>query len=396
MNPVARRNDRTNSRHHGKKLQEDALIAIEEMYVRTPTETWSFVVKSAKEEHCIPVPDNTIRRWWLHFEEYGEYPFETRKTMKFLRKLGKKFKRTKVVTEDIVQCLKLITEEHPEFYIDEIQMAVCVQKRVFISEATLTRVLKEKLGYSLQVCYDSALQRSQSQRALYKASLKGLVRNANQLIFVDETHKDKAASRRRKAWGIRNSGGIGIQRWFKNEARYTMIASLDINGFVPSTIECVLRDEISAEGAAGTVNAGYFEIWVEHFLCPVLGNYANGEPRSIVVLDNASTHMHPRVSEMIRSTGAVIIYTAPYSPDLNPIELAFNIYKSHLKRLETAFRMDWFGTHINALNKITRDTCIKEYRRCGVPKGDEIFTMGELNELSILAIGASLVVETNV
>ena len=225
MNPVARRNDRTNSRHHGKKLQEDALIAIEEMYVRTPTETWSFVVKSAKEEHCIPVPDNTIRRWWLHFEEYGEYPFETRKTMKFLRKLGKKFKRTKVVTEDIVQCLKLITEEHPEFYMDEIQMAVCVQKRVFISEATLTRVLKEKLGYSLQVCYDSALQRSQSQRALYKASLKGLVRNANQLIFVDETHKDKAASRRRKAWGIRNSGGIGIQRWFKNEARYTMIAS---------------------------------------------------------------------------------------------------------------------------------------------------------------------------
>ena len=52
-----------------------------------------------------------------------------------------------------------------------------------------------------------------------------------------------------------------------------MIASLDIDGFVPSTIECVVqRNEISAEGAAGTVNAGYFETWVEHFLCPVLGD----------------------------------------------------------------------------------------------------------------------------
>ena len=395
MSSVARRKSKTNSRHHGKKMQEDALVAIEEVYMCHPTETWSFVVSKAKEEHRIPVPDNTLRRWWLHFEEYGEYPFETKKTLKFLRKLGKRFKRTKVVTDDIVQCLKLITEEHPEYYMDKIQMAVCVQKKVFLSTATLMRALKDKLGYSLQVCYDSALQRSQSQRALYKASLKGLVRDPNQLIFVDETHKDKAASRRRKAWGIRDSGGIGIRRWFKNEARYTMIASLDIDGFVPSTIECVQRDEISAEGAAGTVNAGYFETWVEHFLCPVLGNYANAEPRSIVVLDNASTHMHPRVSELIRATGAVIIYTAPYSPDLNPIELAFNIYKSHLKRLETAFRMDWFGTHMNALNKITRDTCIKEFRRCGVPKSDEIFTMDELQELSILAIGASLVIQTN-
>lgn len=91
----------------------------------------------------------------------------------------------------------------------------------------------------------------------------------------------------------------------------------------------------------------------------------------------------------------MIIYTAPYSPDLNPIELAFNIYKSHLKRLETAFRMDWFGTHMNALNKITRDTCIKEFRRCGVPKSGEIFTRDELEKLSILAIGASLVIQTN-
>ena len=69
--------------------------------------------------------------------------------------------------------------------------------------------------------------------------MKSLVRDPHQLVFVDETHKDKAASRRRKAWGYRNSGGISIKQWFKNEARYTMIASLDINGFIPSTLDCV-------------------------------------------------------------------------------------------------------------------------------------------------------------
>ena len=170
-----------------------------------------------------------------------------------------------------------------------------------------------------------------------------------------------------------------------------MIAALDINGFVIPTIDCVMRDEISSEGAAGTVNACYFEDWVEHFLCPTLGNYANCEPKSIVVMDNASTHMDTRVAELIKATGAEIIYTAPYSPDLNPIELGFNIYKSNLKRFETTFRSDWFATHMKALNEITRDTCIKEFRRCGVPMSDEEFTSSEIMQLSLMAIGIQLI-----
>ena len=78
-----------------------------------------------------------------------------------------------------------------------------------------------------------------------------------------------------------------------------MIAALNIDGFIPSTVECVMRDEISAGGVAGTVDHTHFEDWVEHFLCPVLGNYSNFEENSIVVMDNASTHMSRRVSQLI-------------------------------------------------------------------------------------------------
>jgi len=388
---MTRRNSSTNSRHHGKKEQEDALIVIEEIYKRYTLAAFSFIVSKAKEEHDISIPPSTLWKWWKHYDLHGEYPIESKKTVASLITLRKKYKRTNVVTEELVQCLESIIEEHPEYYLDEIQMAVCVRQKVFISQTTLWRILREKLDYTLQVCYESAKQRSESQRALYKAALKALVKNPYQLLFVDETHKDKAASRRRKAWGPRNSGGIAITRWFQNEARYTMIACLDINGFIPNTIDCVLRDEISAEGAAGTVKAAHYEEWVEHFLCPVLGSYAKGEPRSIVVMDNASTHMHQRVAALIRATGAELIYTAPYSPDLNPIELGFNVYKSHLKRSETAFRTDWFGTHIHALNKVTRDTCIKEFRRCDVPMSNEVFTTDEIKELSLMAIGTRLV-----
>ena len=69
----------------------------------------------------------------------------------------------------------------------------------------------------------------------------------------------------------------------------------------------------------------YFEFWVEHYLCPVVGYFANGEGRSIVVMDNDVTHMSERIGQLVSRTGAYLLYTTPYSLDLNPIEMCFNI-----------------------------------------------------------------------
>ena len=114
----------------------------------------------------------------------------------------------------------------------------------------------------------------------------------------------------------------------------------DVYGFIPSTIDCVQRNETSTEGATGKVDATCFEEWVEHHLCPALGNYAKGEPRLIVVMENASTYMDRIVATLIRSKGAYLLHAAPYSQDLNPIECAFNVCKSQLKRNEREFRFD--------------------------------------------------------
>ena len=52
----------------------------------------------------------------------------------------------------------------------------------------------------------------------------------------------------------------------------------------------------------------------------------------MVLMDNASVHMHPGVKEAINSKGAYLLYGAAYSPDLNPIEKMFSVYKACLKR----------------------------------------------------------------
>ena len=176
---------------------------------------------------------------------------------------------------------------------------------------------------------------------------------------------------------MKNSGGLVMRRWFRVNIRYTLIAAMDIDGFIPSTLEIVRRDEISDEGAAGTIDSTHFESWVENYLVPKLGRFDHGEKRSIVVMDNASTHMRSKVKELINGAGAYLLYTAPYSPDLNPIELAFSEYKKSLKR---DYELEWYQAHLNAIEAVGKDTCIKEFRKCGVPFSDKILTKEEEEE----------------
>ena len=52
----------------------------------------------------------------------------------------------------------------------------------------------------------------------------------------------------------------------------------------------------------------------------------------VVLMDNLSSHKGPRASEIIRDCGAWPLFLPPYSPDLNPIEMAFAKLKQLLRR----------------------------------------------------------------
>ena len=143
-----------------------------------------------------------------------------------------------------------------------------------------------------------------------------------------------------------------------------LIAALDVNGFVYESFEVVERvmGDLETSEQSFTVDAGKFLAWVKTYLCPVLGRYSYGEPRSIVVMDNASTHMTWEVKEAIRDTGAYLLYTAPYSPDLNLIACAFNVYKQSLKRNEIAFLQDPYEIHLLSLQAIKKDFCVERFK----------------------------------
>jgi hypothetical protein len=63
----------------------------------------------------------------------------------------------------------------------------------------------------------------------------------------------------------------------------------------------------------------------------------------------------------MESTGAKVIWLPPYSPDLNPIELKFNLYKADMRRNCNAH---WINAHLHGLEAVTPQHARACYRRC--------------------------------
>jgi transposase len=91
-----------------------------------------------------------------------------------------------------------------------------------------------------------------------------------------------------------------------------------------STFIGALRcDGLTATGVIdGAVNGELFLAWVEQVLVPTL---RRGD---VVIMDNLGTHKMAGVRKAIEVAGAGLLFIPPYSPDLNPIEMAFAKLKS--------------------------------------------------------------------
>ena len=101
-------------------------------------------------------------------------------------------------------------------------------------------------------------------------------------------------------------------------------------------------------------------------------------------MDNASIHNSTRVREIIENAGAQLIYTAPYSPELNPIEYMFGEYKKSLKRLSHSGTIDWLTCHWKALDSVTPRKARAFFSHCKVPLIDDWIRRYESMENGIL------------
>lgn len=75
----------------------------------------------------------------------------------------------------------------------------------------------------------------------------------------------------------------------------------------------------------GAMNGATFRVYIEHMLVPTLS------PGDIVVCDNLSVHKVAGVRQLLEHAGCELRFLPPYSPDFNPIEMAFSKLKALLR-----------------------------------------------------------------
>lgn len=131
------------------------------------------------------------------------------------------------------------------------------------------------------------------------------------LVFIDETGLSTKMARRygRSPRGERCRSGVPHGHWKTT----TFTGALRITGM---TAPMVLD---------GAMNGIAFRAYVEQVLVPALS------PGDVVVMDNLPAHKAEGVRQAIERAGAELRFLPPYSPDFNPIEMAFSKLKALLR-----------------------------------------------------------------
>jgi transposase len=147
-------------------------------------------------------------------------------------------------------------------------------------------------------------------RALWRKRQRRL--DARRLVFIDETWAKDNMTRLygRCPRGRRLLDKVPLARWRTT----TFLAGLRLEGL---TAPMVLD---------GPIDGDWFLAYVEQVLAPTL------KRGDIVVVDNLGSHKNPKVRQAIKAANARLLFLPKYSPDLNPIEMAFAKLKARLRK----------------------------------------------------------------
>jgi transposase len=170
-------------------------------------------------------------------------------------------------------------------------------------------------------------------------------------VFLDECGTHLAHTR---AYGRAPRGARAVGAVPRNRGRVTtLIASLTAAGVGPATTR------------QGGTTKGVFVAYVQEEVAPAL------EAGQVVVLDNLGAHRAAAVREAVEARGARLLHLPSYSPDLNPIELAFGALKAALRKAGARTREALDEAIRQALAAITPEQVRGFFAHCGYPLPDQ-------------------------
>ena len=168
-----------------------------------------------------------------------------------------------------------------------------------------------------------------------------------QVVFLDETSTHTSLCRRyaRAPKGIRAYGQVPRNHGHN----VTLLAALTPDGIGPSMT------------ITGSIDSAACAAYVQRFLVPSL------HPGQVVILDNLSAHKSPAARQAIEAAGCELRFLPAYSPDFNPIELAFAKLTARLRAAAARDPARLEQATAQAIDTITPTDARAFYAHCGFP-----------------------------
>lgn len=182
-----------------------------------------------------------------------------------------------------------------------------------VSERSIGRAL-HSCGWNRKVIRRIAQQRDPDLRDYYLHRMAQY--ESYHLVFVDESGCDKRAGYRRWGWSLKGTTPVLVTK-FSRGKRWHILPAYTQDGIILRRVY------------QGSTDSALFEDFIAQLLHHC-GRYP--EPRSVIVMDNASWHLSSKIRSMCDEAGVIVELLSPYSPDFNPIEEYFGVLKRFIKK----------------------------------------------------------------
>jgi hypothetical protein len=199
------------------------------------------------------------------------------------------------------------------------------------------------------------LERNEEDREVFQRNVRVHFRPEH-LVFADESHFNRLTLRRSYAWSKRGERASRHEFQFRG-AKYSILPALSLDG--------VLHLEVVENAVTGAI----FRRFIEGLL-PLMNRWPL--PNSVLVVDNASIHKVAGIRELVEERGMLLMFLPSYSPDLNPIELAFSSIKAWLRANRNRMNQEMAGEDGTVYNvlwqavySVTPEKARGWYKHCG-------------------------------
>lgn len=221
--------------------------------------------------------------------------------------------RRRLITPFMLEALCDRLLEKPTLYLDEMAVFLWDEFDIYVSACCIRKTLAS-ISWSKKTVRQKAKERNQDLRDEYIHYISEF--RSYQLVFVDESGCNKWAGFRRTGWSLFGVAPVQVSKFHRDKC-YQILPAYTQDGIMLSRI------------FRGSTDAYMFEDFVEQLLRHC-GRWP--EPKSVLVMDNASFHHSDWIEDMCFRAGVKLVYLPPYSPDLNPIEEFFAELKAFIKR----------------------------------------------------------------